>query len=259
MSRVIDLNCDLGESFGAFRVGEDASAMPFLTSANIACGAHAGDPVGMRTSVRLARENNVAVGAHPGYPDLQGFGRRTMGLSPAEVTATVIAQVGALEAIARAEGAALQHVKPHGALYNFAAVDEPTARAIAEAMREAFPRLILVVLAGSASEHAARAAGLRVATEAFCDRGYTRDGTLAPRGAEGELLHEPAAVAARAAALALGEPVPTIDGGALRIRADTLCLHGDKPGTSVRARAIREALASAGVSVRPMGEWVGTV
>ncbi|MBM3451261.1 MAG: 5-oxoprolinase subunit PxpA, partial [Armatimonadetes bacterium] len=181
MRRLIDLNCDLGESFGAFRIGEDAAAMPYLTSANIACGAHAGDPVGMRVSVRLAREYGVAVGAHPGYPDLQGFGRRMMGLSPAEVTAAVVAQVGALEAIARVEGATLRHVKPHGALYNFAAVDEPTARAIADAMRLAFPSRILVVLAGSVSERAARAAGLRVATEAFCDRGYTRDGVLAPR------------------------------------------------------------------------------
>ncbi len=254
--RFLDLNCDLGESYGAFRMGEDERVMEFVTSANVACGMHAGDPVVMRQTVRLCKEKGVAVGAHPGYPDLWGFGRRPLPLTPDEVAAFLIAQVGALEAVARSEGVTLQHVKPHGALYNVAARDRAMAEAVAGAVRSVWPEAILVVLSGSESERAARAAGLRVAREAFCDRGYRKDGSLVPRDQPGALLTDIHEVASRAVRLAYGEPIPTVDGGETVVYADTLCIHGDTPGAAELAAAVRAALEEAHVRVRPMGMWL---
>ncbi len=256
MARPIDLNCDLGESFGVWRLGEDETVLPVITSANLACGMHGGDPVEMTRSVRRCREHGVAVGAHPSYPDLVGFGRRRIPMEPEEITAYCLYQIGALEAIARAEGTSLQHIKPHGALYNVAAQDETVARAVVEAVKRAYPDKILVVLAGSVMERVAREAGLRVAREAFCDRGYRRDGTLVPRGEKGALLVEPFEVASRAVRIAYGEPIETVDGGQLVVEADTLCIHGDTPGASALAWAVRAALEEAHIEVLPMGEWL---
>jgi UPF0271 protein len=254
--RYLDLNCDLGESFGPYRLGEDEAVLGYVTSANVACGMHAGDPLVMRRTVQLCLERGVAVGAHPGYPDLWGFGRRPLPLTPEEVYAFVVAQVGALEAVARAEGARLQHVKPHGALYNVAARDEAVAAAVAEAVRRAWPDALLVVLSGSVSERVARAAGLRVAREAFCDRGYRTDGSLVPRDQPGAVLTEPFEVASRAVRIAHGEPIETVDGGQVVVEADTLCIHGDTPGAAALAAAVRAALEEAHVRVQPMGTWL---
>lgn len=236
---IIDLNSDLGESFGAYRLGNDAAMMPLITSANIACGFHAGDPLVMAATLRLAREAGVAVGAHPGYPDLQGFGRREMDMSPEEVEACVLYQLGALEAFARAQGVRLAHVKPHGALYNQAARNAALASAVAQAVLRFNPDLILVGLAGSALITAGRETGLRVAAEAFPDRAYNPDGSLRSRRLPGAVLELPAEVAAQALNLAQnginGQPV------------DTLCLHGDNPAAVEHARAVNEILTSAGL------------
>ncbi|GBD28687.1 hypothetical protein HRbin31_00708 [bacterium HR31] len=254
--RYVDLNCDLGESFGPYRLGNDEAVLAYVTSANVACGMHAGDPMVMRKTVQLCRERGVAVGAHPGYPDLWGFGRRALPMTPDEVYAFLLAQVGALEAVARAEGVRLQHVKPHGALYNVAARDEATAAAVAEAVRRAWPEAILVVLSGSTSERVARGLGVRVAREAFCDRGYRRDGSLVPRDQPGAVLVEPFEVASRAVRIAHGEPIETVDGGEVVVEAETLCIHGDTPGAAELAAAVRAALEEAHVRVRPMGSWL---
>jgi len=256
MAGTIDLNCDLGESFGVWRLGEDEEMMSVISSASVACGMHAGDPLVMTRTVRLCRAHGVAVGAHPSYPDLVGFGRRRIPMRPEEITAYGLYQIGALEAIARAEGLDLQHVKPHGALYNVASVEEDVAAAIVDLMRRAYPDKILVVLAGSVLERIAREAGLRVAREAFCDRAYRRDGTLLPRSEPGAVLTEPFEVASRAVRIVYGEPIETADGGQITVEADTLCIHGDTPGAAALARAVRAALEEAHVEVLPMGEWL---
>ena len=242
----IDLNCDLGESFGRYTLGDDAALMPLITSANIACGFHAGDAGVMQATVRLAKQYNVAIGAHPGWPDLQGFGRREMSLSPAEAEAIVLYQIGALAGIARAEGVDLRHVKPHGALYNQASVDADLARAIAAAVKQFNPYLILVGLAGSRLIEAGRAAGLRVAQEAFPDRGYDADGTLMARGLTGALVESPEEVAANAVRLAKEGMLF----GSERVPVDTLCLHGDHVHAAPNARMIRESLSKEGIEIR---------
>lgn len=236
----IDLNADLGESFGAWSLGADEALLELITSANIACGLHAGDPLVMARTVRLAQRAGVAIGAHPGYPDLQGFGRRAMALTPEEVEALVLYQTGALAAFARAEGAELTHLKPHGALYNQAARDRALADAIARAARAFSRDLILVGLAGSALIEAGEAAGLRVAREGFPDRAYNADGHLRPRHMPGAVLESPPAVAAQAVALALE--------GAGPLQIDTLCLHGDNPAVVDCARAVRAALTARGLT-----------
>jgi len=248
----IDLNCDCGESFGPWQLGDDAALLPHVSSANVACGGHAGDPPTMRRTVRLCRELGVAVGAHPGYPDLQGFGRRPIPLEPEEVAAIVLAQIGALHAIARAEGVRLAHVKAHGALYNEAARDERLARAIAGAVA-AFDRdLVLVGLAGSALVAAGVEAGLRVAREAFADRGYEADGSLRSRRLPDALILDPAKNLAQALDIALAGQVTSVDGARVALSADTICLHGDTPGAAERATALRRGLAAAGVEVRAL-------
>jgi UPF0271 protein len=252
----VDFNCDLGESFGAYTIGADAEMMPVVTSANVACGVHAGDPIVMERTVRLAREYGVGIGAHPGFPDLAGFGRREMRLSPDELRTTVVYQIGALAAFARAQGTALQHVKGHGALQNMAAYDEAQSRAIVGAIASVDRNLIVVAFCGSVLERVAREAGLKVAREAYGDRGYTRTGALVSRSHPRALLTDPDAVARRVVRIVTEGVVETVDDGEFRLEPDTLCFHGDTPGAPALARAAREALSRAGVELAPLGRWL---
>lgn len=247
-SLTVDLNCDLGESFGRYRLGEDAAMMPLVTSANIACGFHAGDPSVMDRTVALAVDHGVALGAHPAYPDLQGFGRRQMALSPKAIEDAVLYQIGALAAFASRHASRLRHVKPHGALYNFAAGDQPAAAALTRAVLAYDPDLILVGLAGSALVRAGDAAGLRTAQEGFPDRAYLPDGRLRPRGEPGAVITDPLEVADNALRL-VREGIFVGDGV---VQVDTLCLHGDNPQAVENARAVRQALDVAGVALRPL-------
>jgi UPF0271 protein len=250
----IDLNCDAGESFGPWSMGDDETLIPLMTSVSVACGTHAGDPLVMRRTVALAARSGVAVGAHPGYPDLQGFGRRAMGLTPAEVEAWVLAQIGALAAIARGPGVTLQHVKPHGALYNAAADDAALAEAIVGAVRAFDPALVLVARAGSVQAGVARATGLRVAEEAFADRGYDSAGRLLPRSAPGALIADPEVAARRARDLVLTGAIAANDGSVLHMQPATLCVHSDTPNAAAIASAVRAELLRSGVALQPLGE-----
>ncbi|WHZ18620.1 MAG: Lactam utilization protein LamB [Rhodanobacteraceae bacterium] len=245
----IDLNADLGESFGAWKMGDDAGVMPWITSANIACGFHAGDPSIMRATVALCMQHGVAIGAHTSLPDLQGFGRREMKTTPDEVYAQTLYQLGALHAFVRAAGVRLHHVKPHGALYNMAARDRVLADAIAHAVRDFDPALILVGLAGSALIGAGRAAGLHVQREGFCDRRYQRDGALTPRTQAGAVIEDIDAAVAQAVAIATRCEAVTGDGAKVRIEADTLCVHGDRANAAPFAKCLHRALENAGVRI----------
>lgn len=249
----IDLNADAGESYGVWTMGQDEALFALVSSVNLACGFHAGDPRTIRRALALAQQRGVAVGAHPSHPDLVGFGRRALAASPDEVYADVLYQLGALAALARADGLKLHHVKAHGALYLAMMRDEATAGAVAAAVAAFDAALPLVVLAGPGGEtmrRAAERAGLRTVAEAFPDRGYLADGRLAPRGVAGAVLHDPEQVAERALHMARGEPLTAMDGGMVRLEADTLCLHGDHPGALENARAVRAALESAGIEIR---------
>jgi UPF0271 protein len=245
----IDLNADVGESFGPWPMGTDASLIPLVTSVNIACGFHAGDPLTIRRTVRLALDAAVAVGAHPGYPDLVGFGRRAMEMASDEVEAALLYQVAALDGIVRAEGGRLAHVKPHGALYHRAAADPATAAAIATAVARLDPALRLVGPPGSALLAAAAEAGLATSAEAFVDRAYEPDGTLRPRSLPGGLYRDPAEAAAQALRIARDGTVIATDGSRIAVRADTLCIHGDTPGAVTIAAAVRDALLQAGIAL----------
>jgi 5-oxoprolinase (ATP-hydrolysing) subunit A len=248
----IDLNSDLGESFGAWTMGQDEALMPSITSASIACGFHAGDPSVMRETVARARRHGVALGAHPGFPDLVGFGRRAMQATPREVEDFVVYQVAALAGIAAAQGATLQHVKPHGALYLMACRDRPLADAVARAVAALDSGLILLGLPGSALIDAGRSAGLRVAAEGFADRAYEPDGSLASRQKPGSVLHDARVVIARAVRMVKDREVVATDGSVIRLELDTLCLHGDTPGAADLAAEIRRGLEAAGVRVAPL-------
>jgi UPF0271 protein len=250
----IDMNADVGESRGARLVGDDAALIPFVTSVNIACGFHAGDPLTIERTVGLAVATGAAIGAHPGYPDLTGFGRREMEMAPEDLEASIVYQVGAVGAFTRAAGAELRHVKAHGALYNRAAGDPVVAAAVARAVRRCSPDLVLVGLAGSALLLAGLDAGLRVAAEAFPDRAYEPDGTLRSRALTGAVLTDSDAVAERALAMARDGLVIAVDGSRLKLKADTLCLHGDTSCAVEHARAVRAALAAAGIEVRSLGD-----
>jgi 5-oxoprolinase (ATP-hydrolysing) subunit A len=253
MSLRIDLNADLGEGFGAWTMGADEGLLEHVTSANVACGFHAGDPRVIDRTVALAARAGVAIGAHPSHFDLRGFGRREIQSAPAEVEADVLYQVGALQAFASAHGALLRHVKPHGALYNQAVDDAELAAAIARGASRASRGIVFVGLAGSqAMLSAAEASGLRYAPEAFVDRAYDSAGRLVSRSRPGAVVSDPQAAAAAAVRLARERVVRTIDGGELAVEAATLCLHGDNPNALAVARAVREALERAGVSVRPL-------
>jgi UPF0271 protein len=253
MGARIDLNADLGESFGAYRMGADAEVLAFVTSANVACGFHAGDPTVIDRTVEGAVRAGVAVGAHPGHWDLRGFGRRVIAVDPEEVVADIVYQVGALTGFAVSHGTRLAHVKPHGALYNQAVGDERLAAAIARGVARAGRDLILVGLASSLiMRRAAEAEGLRFAAEAFADRVYEKDGTLRSRGLPGAVMTDPQTVAAQAVRIARDGVVTAADGTEVRLRADTLCLHGDTPNAVALARAVRGALEAAGVAVRAL-------
>ena len=249
----IDLNCDMGESFGAFTIGSDAEVMPSISSANVACGYHAGDPAVMRHTVRLARDAGVSIGAHPGLPDLAGFGRREMRVTAQEVEDMILYQAGALAAIASAEGVRLRHLKAHGALYNMAVRERSLADAIARAVRAYDPSLLLFVLPGSELERAAAAAGLAVALEGFADRAYEPDGTLTPRSRPRAVIHDPDEVVRRAVRMAKGGGVMATDGTEVALRVDTICTHGDTPGAARLTRLLRAGLEREGIAIAAVG------
>ncbi len=244
----IDLNCDLGESFGRYKLGDDTAIMQWITSANVACGYHAGDPQVMAKTVALAIKHQVAIGAHPGYPDLQGFGRRQMALSSEEVRGIILYQLGALYGFAKAAGVPLVHVKPHGQLYNFAARDRATAEAIAGAVGAFDPGLILVGLAGSLLSEAGKQAGLQVANEGFPDRVYLPTGELMPRSQPDAVITDPEAVADNAVHLAK-EGITVVG---KKVSIDTLCLHGDNPQAVANAKRVRQRLEEAGFQIRAL-------
>ncbi|MFO1181399.1 LamB/YcsF family protein [Ottowia sp.] len=247
----IDLNSDLGESLGAWTMGDDAAMLDLVSSANVACGFHAGDPVGLLKTLRAAAERHVVVGAHVAYRDLVGFGRRPMDVPHAELVGDVIYQIGALQGLARAAGTTVRYVKPHGALYNTIAHDRAQAHAVIEAVQSMGRDLALVVLAGSPLAGWAREAGLTVIEEAFADRGYTPQGTLVSRREPGAVLHDAQAVAARMLQLVREGTVPAVDGSPVAVRADSICVHGDSPRAVAMARAVRARLQDAGVAIRP--------
>lgn len=248
----VDLNCDLGESFGAYTLGDDAALLPLVTSANIACGFHAGDPQVMARTVRLALQHHVAIGAHPGFPDRVGFGRRALDAMPEEIENDVLYQIGALSAFTRADGARLTHVKPHGALYNLAATRAPIADALARAVARFDATLILVGQPNSALERAARAHHLRFAREGFADRAYNRDGTLRSRREPGARIDDPRRAAEQALQITRTQTVTTPTGETIPLSVETLCVHGDSPNAVEILRAVREALRSNGVRIVPL-------
>jgi UPF0271 protein len=249
----IDLNADVGESYGAFTIGNDAALMPSITSANVAAGFHGGDPSVLRQTIRLAKQHGVAIGAHPGFPDLVGFGRRELAVSPAEAEDFVLYQIAAVGGVAAAEGMPLQHVKPHGALYNLAARDASLAAAIARAITSFDRRLLLFAPFDSELYNAGLAAGLGVAAEAFADRAYEPDGSLASRRKPGAVIHDRETVVGRALQMARSRQVTAIDGAVVPLDVDTICVHGDTPGAAALAATLRGALEAAGVIVRAIG------
>jgi 5-oxoprolinase (ATP-hydrolysing) subunit A len=250
--KTIDINCDMGEGFGAYTLGMDNDVIPYISSANIACGFHAGDPRVMNRTVKLAAQGGVAVGAHPGYPDLAGFGRRNLECTPDEVRDDVIYQVAALKGFCALHGVKMQHVKPHGALYNTCVGNEPLSRAVAEAIAAVDRSLIWVALAGSQAGLARRiadAAGIRVVFEAFPDRAYTPDGKLAPRKLPGAVITDPEQAAEQALRMAQEGRVIATDGTAITMEVQTLCVHGDNPAALHHVRSIRQALEAAGLRI----------
>ena len=249
----IDINSDVGESFGAYTIGHDAGLMRSITSANIAAGFHGGDPSVLRETIRQAKTHGVAIGAHPGFPDLVGFGRRELNVTPKEAEDFVLYQVAAVAGVAAAEGATLQHVKPHGALFNMAVRNAELSAAIARAVAAIDRSLILFGLPGSEILNAGRAAGLRVAAEVFADRAYEPDGSLASRRKPGSVIHDPDAVVARAVRMATDRTVVATDGSVVKLDADTMCVHGDTPGSDDLAAKIRAGLEAAGVTVKAIG------
>ena len=254
MAGRIDFNCDMGESFGAYKMGLDEEVIKYITSASIACGFHAGDPMWMRRTVSLAEENGVAVGAHPSFPDLAGFGRRNMAVTPEEARNDVVYQMGALQAFTRSKK--LQHVKPHGAMYNQAVNDEALARAICEAVLETEPDMVLLALSGSRWVEIAEDMGVRVAREIFADRALNQDGTLVSRSVPGSVIHDTDEVVERSLRMVTEGKATSLTGETIDVRADSLCLHGDTPGAVEMAMALRQALESEGVDIVPLGELV---
>ncbi|AEJ39196.1 Lactam utilization related protein (lamB) [Sulfobacillus acidophilus TPY] len=257
MAARIDLNSDMGESFGAWTMGHDESVLPYITSANVACGFHAGDPRVMARTVRLAKSHGVSVGAHPAFPDLVGFGRRNLAVTPEEAHTDVLYQIGALHAFCRAENIPLAHVKPHGQLNNLAVTDASLADAILDAI-ELYDRQLILIAYGGELLARGRARGLTVAQEVYVDRAYLPDGRLAPRSLPGAVIQDPSVAARRAVEMVLQHRVPTLDGQWLTVTPDTICIHGDNPGAVELARAVRRALDAAGVEVLPLGHWLRT-
>lgn len=249
----VDINADIGESFGAYTIGHDAGLLRSITSANIAAGFHAGDPSVLRGTIRLAQAHGVAIGAHPGFPDLVGFGRRELNVTPQEAEDLVLYQIAAVAGVAAAEGVKIQHVKPHGALFNMAVRDAGLSLAIARAVAAFDASLMLFGLPGSAMLDAGRAAGLRVAAEVFADRAYEPDGSLTSRRKPGAVIHDPAVVVSRAVRMVTEHTVVAIDGSVLKLEADTICIHGDMPGADDLAARVRAGLEAAGVTVKAIG------
>src|SRR5919206_1643777 len=237
----IDLNCDMGESYGAWKMGADSEVMPHISSANIACGFHGGDPATIRKTVRLALDNGVAIGAHPSLPDIQGFGRRVMKISPQEMYDLVVYQAGAVEGFARAAGSRLHHIKCHGALYNMAANDDGLSDAMARAAKDL--GCLLYVLSKSKNYAIAKKRRVPVCAEVFADRGYTDEGVLAPRDKPGGMIEDADKAVAQALAMIEQGYVTSLSGKRVPVAAETLCLHGDQPGAAAFARAVRKAFA----------------
>jgi UPF0271 protein len=257
--KAIDLNSDVGESFGNYKLGLDEEVIPLISSANIACGYHAGDPAVMRQTVALARKHGAGLGAHPGLPDLVGFGRRNMDVTLEEIRDFVTYQVGALQAVAALQGARLQHVKPHGALYNMAVKTPEIWDAVAEVMARLDERLILFVLAGPDRpelQAIGRRRGIRIAFEFFADRAYNSDGTLVSRRLPGAVIHDNELVAAKVLKLVKEGKVRAIDGSEIELKAETICVHGDNPKAVALVKKIRETLEAAGVAVKPAATFV---
>ena len=259
MRKQIDLNSDVGESYGTYKIGLDEAVIPLISSANIACGFHAGDPLVMAKTVSLAAENGVGLGAHPGLPDLMGFGRRVMDVSLEEIRHYVTYQVGALQAFATQRGLPLQHVKPHGALYNMAVRDTEISNVIAEVISGLDENLILVALAGpnrDELEAIATRYSIRVAFEFFADRAYNPDGSLLNRKLPGAVLHDDKAVAERVIKLVDHGSVTAVDGTEIELKADTICVHGDNPEALALVKTIRTSLTDSGIEVRPMSAFL---
>lgn len=252
----VDLNSDLGESFGSYTIGMDHAIIPYVSSVNIACGWHAGDPLVMAKTVKSAIENGTAIGAHPGYPDLMGFGRRNMAVTPAEVKAYTLYQLGALQAFVKAANGSLQHLKPHGAMYNMAATDAKLAQAIAEAIYEAAPEVILLGLANSEMITAGKAVGLKVAQEVFADRAYQANGTLVPRSQPGAVIHDPDEAIARVVTMVKKGEVTAITGEKVEMKADSICVHGDNPEAVEFVKKIKETLEKEGVTITAFKNFV---
>lgn len=253
MTSRIDLNCDMGESFGAYRIGADEEVFPYITSANVACGFHGGDPTVMRTTLARARDHDVAIGAHPGFPDLIGFGRRNIDATADEIYDLVVYQIGALLGFANAAGMQMQHVKPHGALYNMAVGKPQLAAAIARAVRDVDRGLVLFGLPGSHLISEGESAGLRTAAEAFADRNYMSDGTLVSRRRPDAHIHDPAEAVARAIRMVRDGTVTPVDGPPISMHVDTICIHGDGPHAAEFARRLRTGFEEAGISVNAVG------
>ena len=253
----VDLNSDLGEGFGKFKLGMDEEILDEITSVNIACGWHAGDPLIMENMVKLAKDRCVAVGAHPGYPDLMGFGRRNMNVTPEEVKAYVKYQIGALKAFVHSEGVELQHVKPHGAMYNMAVNDYSLALGIAQGIKEVDSQLILLGLAGSELIRAGKECGLKVASEVFADRAYTKDGKLVPRNVEGAVLYDKETVIKRVIRMIKEGKVQSIDGNDIDIEAESICVHGDNPEAVEFVSEIKKALKNEGIKITSLDKVVG--
>lgn len=247
----VDLNSDMGEGFGAWTMGDDERVLQFVSSANIACGFHAGDPSVMRRTVHAAAQRGVAIGAHPGLPDLAGFGRRNIDIAPETVYDIVVYQVGAMIGVARAAGISVAHVKAHGALYNMAVEDAALAGAIARAVHDVDANLIFYALPGTPLLSEAASVGLRTASEVFADRGYEADGSLTRRGTPGALIHDPEVAAQRAVRMVLEQVVEARDGTLVNVQPDTICVHGDGPQAAAIARLLRLRLEEAGVSIVP--------
>ena len=246
--RSIDLNSDMGESYGPWKMGDDAGLMEVITSANIACGGHASDPETMFQTLSLAKAKGVVVGAHPGYPDREGFGRRIIPMSMAEIERMVAAQIGALMGVAALAGATVRYVKAHGALGNFSADDRGVADAVARATRAVDPSLALLAISGTEQEPAGQAAGLRVVSEIFADRAYLANGRLMPRSRAGSVLHDPEAIARRMVEVVASGKMPS-EGGLVALEAQSICVHGDTPGAVAAARRVREELEKSGVKL----------
>jgi UPF0271 protein len=247
--KTIDLNSDLGESYGAWSMGDDAAMLDVVSSANVACGFHAGDPTGILRTLEAAAQHGVAIGAHVSYPDIVGFGRRDMDVAPADLIADVVYQIGALRGLARAAGTTVGYVKPHGALYNRIAVDPLQGAAVIEAIKSIDSSLALVCLANAPIIAQARAAGLQTIAEAYADRAYTKEGRLVSRREPGAVLHDPSQIAERMVRLAVHGTIEAIDGSVIHVEAQSICVHGDSPGAVAIARKVRLRLEAEGVGI----------